>query len=200
MPPILCLNRKIGLLGGSFNPAHEGHLDIALQALKACDLDEIWWLISPQNPLKDKQDMGSFNQRSQSVYKLIDGHPKMKVKNIEQEIGTTYTADAIAYIRGRYKNCSFLWIMGADNLAQIHRWNAWQRIFALVPIVILDRPGYTHLAIRGRAAKLFSQFRWPEQTAKLLVQKKAPAWLYLHGRLNPLSASAIRARKLMKSL
>ena len=184
--------RRIGLFGGSFNPAHNGHLEISQAALKTCGLNEIWWLVSPQNPLKTTKDMDLFSSRVESVRALIGTHPRIKIKTIEKDLGISYSVETIRYLTRRYHNCSFLWVMGADNLLHIHEWKEWQTIFRTLPIVIFDRPGYTYRALKAKAAQSFSKDRRAESHCKMLVKEKAPAWLYLHGRLNPISATAIR--------
>lgn len=133
----------MGLLGGSFNPAHAGHLHISLVALKKLKLDEIWWLVSPGNPLKDPKTLASFEARFASAEKLAT-HPGIRVSDFEQRTGTRYTADTLAKLKKRYPRVQFVWLMGADNLAQFHRWQRWAWILSQVPVVVFDRAPYSH--------------------------------------------------------
>src|SRR5262245_19769275 len=138
--------RRIGLLGGSFNPAHEGHRDISLAALAYLDLDEVWWVVSPQNPLKSEKGMASFAERMAGAQAMAH-HPRIKVTDIEKWLGTRYTADTMRTLVTRFPSYRFVWLMGADNLAQIASWRDWTRIFHLVPIAVFDRPTYTIKAL-----------------------------------------------------
>lgn len=189
--------RRIGLLGGSFNPAHDGHRHISLQALKRLRLDEVWWLVSPQNPLKSRADMAPFDMRIDSAKKVAD-HPRIRVSDIERGLGTTYTADTLARLNRRFPNLRFVWLMGADNLAQISRWNRWTRIFNTVPVAVFARPTYSLGALSGRAARRFNRERIKESRASRLADMRPPAWVFLHTPLNATSATALRARGLFR--
>ena len=189
--------RRIGLLGGSFNPAHDGHRDISLAALAYLDLDEVWWIVSPQNPLKPETGMASFEERMASARGVAD-HPRIRVTDIEKRLGTQYTADTLRKLVTRFPSCRFVWLMGADNLAQIASWRDWTRIFHLVPIAVFDRPTYTIKALTALAARRFRRSRRREAALKTLAATPAPAWVFVHHRLNPISATAIRAEQARK--
>jgi len=186
--------RRIGLLGGSFNPAHEGHRDISLAALAYLDLDEVWWMVSPQNPLKPEKGMASFAERMAGAGAMAH-HPRIKVTDIEKRLGTRYTADTLRTLVTRFPSYKFVWLMGADNLAQIASWRDWTRIFHLVPIAVFDRPTYTIKALSSLAARRFRRSRRREAALKTLAATPAPAWVFVHHRLNPISATQIRAER-----
>ena len=189
--------RRIGLLGGSFNPAHEGHRDISLAALAYLDLDEVWWVVSPQNPLKSAQGMASFAERMASAKAMAD-HPRIRVTDIERKLGTRFTADTLRKLVTRFPSCRFVWLMGADNLAQISSWRDWTRIFHHTPIAVFDRPTYTIKALTSLAARRFRRSRRREAALKTLAATPAPAWVFVHHRLNPISATQIRAERARK--
>jgi len=191
------VKRRIGLLGGSFNPAHEGHRDISLAALAYLGLDEVWWLVSPQNPLKSARGMASFADRLANAKAMAD-HPRIRVTDIEQELGTRYTADTLRKLVTRFPSYRFVWLMGADNLAQIASWRDWTRIFHLTPIAVFDRPTYTIKALNSLAARRFRRSRRREAALKTLAATPAPAWVFVHHRLNPISATQIRAERARK--
>lgn len=184
---------RIGLLGGSFNPAHEGHRHISLLALKHLHLDELWWLVSPQNPLKPTNDMAPFAERLASA-RAMARHPRIRVSDIESRLHTRYTADTLHALRTRFPQTRFVWLMGADNLAQIPRWERWTEIFQSVPIAVFDRATYSYRALAGKAAQRFAKQRIEGRNAATLADHKAPAWVYFHARRHPASASSIRAR------
>ena len=184
--------RRIGLLGGSFNPAHEGHLEIALIALKRLALDEIWFLVSPGNPLKSGAGMDGLAVRAASAQRVIGAHPRLRVVTIEAALGTRYTADTLAALGRRFRRTRFVWLMGADNLIQIPAWSRWTTIFGSVPVAVFARPGYSVKALAGKAARRFRQARQRDSHSRMLSAMRAPAWVFFHSRLNPASASAIR--------
>lgn len=185
--------RRIGLLGGSFNPAHDGHRHVSLEALKRLGLDEIWWLVAPQNPLKPVAGMAPFAARLAAA-KAFARHPRIYVLGLEDELRTRYTADTIAALQRLYPRQSFVWLMGADNLAQIRHWNRWRSIFARVPIAVLARPTYCLRALAELAAKRFARARiFPP--ARRLAATAPPAWVFLPVKLDPTSATAIRSHR-----
>lgn len=186
--------RKIGLLGGSFNPAHEGHRDISLAALAYLGLDEVWWLVAPQNPLKSAQGMAPFALRLAEAERVAD-HPRIRVTDLELRFGTRYTADTLQRLKHQFRAYRFVWLMGADNLAGMAAWKDWQQIFHLVPIAVFDRPTYTYKALAALAARRFACFRAREQAARTLVISPPPAWTFVHHRLNPISATEIRRKR-----
>jgi nicotinate-nucleotide adenylyltransferase len=192
--PIHRPHRRIGILGGSFNPAHQGHREISLAALQLLELDEVWWLVSPQNPLKPVDGMAPLSLRVDSARKVAK-HPRIKVTDLEARLGTRYTADTLRKLCETQRDCRFVWLMGADNLAQIAEWKDWTQIFHLLPIAVFDRPTYTYRAMAAQAARRFEAFRRPEQAAGRLAITPPPAWTFIHHRLNPISATEIRAKR-----
>ena len=189
--------RRIGILGGSFNPAYDGHRHISLEALKRLRLDEVWWLVSPQNPLKPQEGMAPFEDRIEKAKSVAD-HPRIRVTDIEKGFGTTYTAETLARLSRRFPTQRFVWLMGADNLSQISRWSRWTRIFHTVPVAVFDRPSYSLGALSGRAARRFHRERIKESRAGRLADMRPPAWVFLHTPLNATSATALRARGLFR--
>lgn len=184
---------RVGLLGGSFNPAHAGHRFIAEQALKVLRLDQVWLLVSPQNPLKSPAGMAPQAQRLNSARAVLGGHPRLRATAMESAFGTRYTADTLAVLQTRFPRVRFVWLMGADNLVQIARWARWTRIFQSVPVAILARSPYSQKALAAKAARRMARFRLPERSAAGLAERAPPAWTFLHTRLHPASATAIRA-------
>ena len=184
-------NPRIGILGGSFNPAHTGHLHISRQALERLRLDEVWWLVSPQNPLKPTDGMAPLEDRLNSARALTQGS-NIRVSDLEREIGTQYTADTLKLLKGRFPSCRFVWIMGADNLIEINRWNNWTAIFETVPVAVLARPDYSFKALVSTAAKRFQRYRIKETHAAALADSKPPAWVFLQIPLSAASATLIR--------
>ena len=180
------------MLGGSFNPAHAGHVRISLLALSRLGLDELWWLVSPHNPLKEKDDLADFAIRFAEA-KYWARHPRLHVSDLELQTGSSFTADTVAIMRRRYPRARFVWIMGADNLVQIPRWRGWDHIFRSLPIAIFDRPSYSLAALCGQAARRYRRWRLPSRQAGILATTKPPAWVFLHDWLHPASASSIRA-------
>lgn len=184
--------RRIGLLGGSFNPAHEGHLHISLEALKRLELDEVWWLVSPQNPLKSSADMADYKDRVASAQHFIDQHPALSLCEIEQQNGLQYTAHSLRFLAARYPQHQFVWLMGSDNLVQFHRWQQWRSIMQLMPVCILDRAPHSHAALRSPAALSFATCRLPENRAAQLIDAPVPRWCYLFIQRHKESATALR--------
>lgn len=185
---------RIGLLGGSFNPAHRGHLAISLHALRRLQLDQIWWLVSPQNPLKPEKGMALLSKRMTAARALAT-HPKILVMDLEAKLDTRYTVDTLCKLKQKFPHTRFVWLMGADNLKQIPRWKDWQDIFALVPIAVFRRPAYVVGRTLGKAAQRFRRSWMPASRAKSLAGQVAPAWLVLDNQLNSLSATGIRQQQ-----
>ena len=185
----------IGLFGGSFNPAHHGHLHVANCGLQRLGLDKIWWMVSPQNPLKPAQP--PYEERVASV-RALDLPPRMHINHMEREFGTNYTVQTLRRARKKWPRHHFVYLMGADNLRQLPRWQGWREIMETVPIAVIARPGQkTSDTLKTRlsqAARMYSYARIPEQQAHTLGAYSAPAWTYLTPPLNPLSSSAIRNR------
>jgi nicotinate-nucleotide adenylyltransferase len=186
--------KRVGVLGGSFNPAHDGHRHVSILALKRLELDEVWWMVAPQNPLKSADEMAPLEKRLDAA-KIIATHPRIRVTDIERDLGTKYTADTVVALKRRFSNFRFVWLMGADNLIQIPQWQDWQKIFEVVPIAIFTRPSYSSKALFGQAARRFAAFRVAESRAGSLIGMQPPAWVFLHTRPHSSSATQIRARR-----
>ncbi len=184
--------RRIGLLGGSFNPAHRGHLEISRTALKRLGLDQVWWLVSPQNPLKSARGMAPLNQRLAGARRLARG-PQLRASALESALGTVYSADTVTALARRFPRCRFVWLMGADNLVQISTWKDWETIFRTLPVAVFDRPSYSLRALAATAARRFAGQRLPEAAARGLAERTPPAWVFIHQRLHPQSSTRIRA-------
>ncbi len=182
---------RIGLLGGSFNPPHAGHRALSLFALKRLQLDRVWWLVSPGNPLKDTRTLPTLHDRLAAARDLAR-HPAIDVTGIEAAIGTRYTVDTVAALRRRFPNVHFVWLMGADNLAQFHRWRSWQTIAREIPIAVIDRPADSFRALASPAALTLANYRHDETSAALLATRNAPAWTFLHGMKIPISSTQLR--------
>lgn len=182
---------KVGLLGGSFNPAHDGHRHVALTALRRLGLDEVWWMVAPQNPLKPTRGMAPYVERL-AVAQAVADHPRLVVTDVERALGTVYTAHSVAELRRRFPGVRFVWLMGADNLAGIDQWLDWPLLFASVPVAVIARPGWGMRALTGLAAQRFRRARIASGKARGLARRGAPAWTFLHGRMSPLSATRLR--------
>ena len=183
--------KTVGLLGGSFNPAHGGHRAISLFAIDALGLDEFWWMVSPGNPLKPKMDMAPLAARLGSAKRQARRSP-IKATAIEQELGTVYTVDTLRKMVARYPKTRFIWIMGSDNLAQFHHWRRWREIARMMPIAVIARPGYDTKAIAGPAMAWFRRFvRRPDQRLHW-TNWSTPALVFMRFRPDPQSATAIR--------
>ena len=184
---------RIGLLGGSFNPAHAGHRQISLEALKRLGLDEVWWLVSPQNPLKPVAGMVPLESRLARA-RALACHPRIRVTGIEDLLACHYTADTLSTLTRSFPRVRFVWLMGADNLMQLTKWKDWPEIFHIVAVAVFDRPSYSLRAIAARAARRFARYRLDEDRARGLAGHVPPAWVFVHSRLSTLSATQIRAR------
>ena len=182
---------RIGLLGGSFNPPHEGHALATRLALTRLALDRVWWLVTPGNPLKSEDGLAALQARVAAARRLVSG-PRVAVTDIEAQIGARYTYDTLAWLRRRAPRVRFVWIMGADNLRQFHLWRHWRAIADLVPIAVIDRPGSTLRATSSRAAVALARYRAPERDAPILATLEPPVFLFLHGPRSELSSTALR--------
>ena len=189
--PFASAGQVIGLLGGSFDPAHEGHAHITREAIKRFGLDGVWWLVSPGNPLKDRGPVAMDRRliRARSVMQ----HPRVQVTDIERQLGTRYTAQTLRALQARFPRVRFVWLMGADNLAQFHLWQDWQQIMNSVPIGVLARPGQRISARLSRAAALYAPQRIAGRHSQMLRNAKAPAWCFVNVPMMDVSSSAIRA-------
>lgn len=191
--PLALPGMRIGLLGGSFDPAHAGHVHITEMALRRFGLDRVWWLVSPGNPLK-AAGPAPLAERIAEARRVMED-PRVIVTGIEAELGTRMTADTIAALQRLYPGARFVWLMGADNLAQFDRWDRWQEIAARVPIGVIARPGWRMPARMSRTARILARARLPEEEARLLPLAPPPAWVLINVPLNSLSSTAIRARQ-----
>jgi nicotinate-nucleotide adenylyltransferase len=181
---------RVGLLGGSFNPAHEGHRHIALLARRKLRLDQVWMLVSPGNPLKPSTGMAPLSERLAGAGRIGDGR-RVLASGIEAAFHTRYTVDTLGLLMRRFPAVRFVWIMGADILQQLPRWRRWRKIVRHLPFVVLPRPGYTHRALAGQAAHRLRAWRRPEREA-VLLPGASHGWVFLPVRQNTVSATAIR--------
>lgn len=184
--------RRIGLLGGSFNPAHAGHRHISMVALHRLGLDEVWWLVSPQNPLKPTTNMAPLGDRLRRAAEIA-GHPRIRVTDAETRLRTRYTADTLPALVRRHPDCAFVWLMGADNLVQLPAWRRWDTIMQCVPVAVFPRAPYSFQALAGRAATRFAAWRMREEAAASIAARPPPCWIFLNSQLHPAAATAIRA-------
>ena len=192
--PVRPTSQRIGILGGSFNPAHDGHVHIARLALERLALDQVWWLVSPQNPLKPFVGMATFEERFAVAKNAALADLRIVVSDAELYLGTHYTAETLPHIIAEHPNIRFVWIMGADNLAQMAAWRDWSYILRTVLVAVFDRPTYSLLALSGKTARRFARSRVPERRGSVLTRRRPPAWVFHHTLLNPVSATQIRKR------
>lgn len=192
--PAATAGMRIGLFGGSFNPAHEGHLLVARQCLARLQLDAIWILVSPGNPLKDQSELAPLEQRVSATRALMR-HPRIEVTGFEAAHGFRYTFDTLGYLKQTFAGTRFVWIMGADNLLRFHEWERWRDIAGMMPIAVYVRPGSALRATVSRAAVALRAYRVPEAEAETIAERDPPAWVYLHGMMSAESSTAIRARR-----
>jgi nicotinate-nucleotide adenylyltransferase len=184
--------QRIGLYGGSFNPAHAGHYAAALEALKSARLDFVWWLVSPQNPLKDPAHTEDFRERT-ALARTIAAHPRFVVTDLEQRIGSRMTAKTLHALKPVLRRGRFVWIMGADSLAGLHQWRRWKELPRTLPLLVIDRPGWTFRALSSPAARFLARWRIRESDAALLADLRPPAWVFLTLPLRKESSTAIRS-------
>ncbi|WP_372571095.1 nicotinate-nucleotide adenylyltransferase [Ruegeria jejuensis] len=182
----------IGLFGGSFDPPHRGHVNVTLEAMKAFGLDRVWWLVSPGNPLKSRGP-APMDQRLAAARRVVQ-HPRVEVTDIEAKLGTRATADTIRRLRALYPQVRFVWLMGADNLAQFHHWQDWRSIMDTVPVGVVARPGQRISARMSPAAQIYRGCRLDGQARHLLGQAQAPAWCFVNAPMIDLSSTGLRAK------
>jgi len=188
---------RIGLLGGSFNPAHQGHLEMSRFALKRLELDQLWWLVSPQNPLKSTNNMKPLVERLASAQTILTPESNILATDLETQLGVQYTIDTLRALRQHFDQTRFVWLMGADNLAEIHLWRDWTAIFSCMPIAVFRRAGYDHdTPASSKALQRFAAVRQTIDKAPLLATLAPPAWLVLDNPFNSLSATEIRKDRL----
>jgi nicotinate-nucleotide adenylyltransferase len=183
---------RVGLLGGSFNPPHTAHREATLFAIKRLQLDRVWWLVSPGNPLKDTRSLPSQAKRIDAAI-AVANDPRIVVTGVEALTRTRYTVDTIAALKSRYPTTRFVWLMGADNLSQFHRWRHWDSIAHLVPLAVIDRPSDSLRSLGSRAAQALAHHRIDETDAPLLADMPPPAWVFLRGIKSPLSSTQLRS-------
>ncbi len=181
----------IGLLGGSFDPPHEGHLHVTLEAMKRFRLDRVWWLVSPGNPLKT-EGPAELPRRMAAAQALVGGHPRIVVTDVESRLGTRFTAETLEGLLGAYRGTRFVWLMGEDNLAGFHRWDRWRSIVSAVPVGVLARPGQPIAARTARASRVFRGHRLSVSASGLLGRAEPPCWCHLPIPLRSISSSALR--------
>ena len=192
MNPLHTKNRTIGLLGGSFNPAHGGHLHITLHALRSLGLDEVWWLVSPRNPLKSAGSLAGYEQRLQSAQTVTKRYRRIRVLDIEKRFNTRYSYETVNLLKRRYPGTQFVWLMGADNLAQFHRWRRWQWLLSELPVVVFDRTPYSHTALRSKTMQRARKFLLKiNQIGRF---GPAPCLVFIHLRRDPLSSTMLRKK------
>ncbi|MPZ57837.1 MAG: nicotinate-nucleotide adenylyltransferase [Rhizobiales bacterium] len=184
---------RIGLFGGSFNPPHPAHRAATLLAMKRLQLDHVWWLVTPGNPLKDVHDLPPLDARIDAARRLAR-HPRIHVTGVEAALGTRFTCDTLAALVRRCPGVRFVWIMGADNLPEFHRWRNWRAIAGLVPIAVVDRAAAGLNAIAGIAPQALAAARIPEFAAAALPMRRPPAWVSLHGLKSPISSTRLRQK------
>ena len=185
---------RVGLFGGSFDPPHEGHLKVSLVALRALNLDQVWWLVSPRNPLKPQAPSSDLARRIAAA-RALARHPAIRVTGIEAALGTTYTAETLRHLLPRMRGVAAVWMMGADNLATFHRWRAWQAIAANLPLAVFNRPGLANAALASPAARALWRWRHAPADAPILAETPPPAWVFLPSPHVPISSTELRARR-----
>lgn len=190
-PPPAFANMRVGLLGGSFNPPHKGHRHISLTAIARLRLDALWWLVTPGNPLKSAAHLPGLAERL-SLAADVASHPAITVTGFEANLATPYAIDTVHFLQRRFPGVHFVWIMGGDNLAQVHRWRDWTGLFRALPILVLDRPGARLGALASPGARRFAQARLPESAAPRLAVSTPPAWIYMSLPLCGVSSTALR--------
>lgn len=184
---------RIGLLGGSFNPPHAAHRAISRFARKRLALDRVWWLVSPGNPLKETRDLPPLAERVAAA-RSVAADRGIEVTGIEADLGTRFTCDTVRRLRARYPAVGFVLLIGADNLAQLHRWRRWRELAGMIPIAVIDRAGWSLTALASPAASALASARIPEGGAVTLSSREPPAWVFLHGVKSPISSTGLRNR------
>jgi nicotinate-nucleotide adenylyltransferase len=198
-PPTVGAGQRIGLLGGSFNPPHAAHLLISEIARLRLGLDAVWWLVTPGNPLKGHGELAPLDDRLLACRALV-GHRRIKVTGLEADLATPFTAATLAFLKARHPDVTFVWLMGADCLAQFHRWRQWRQISAMMPMAVIDRPGWHLKGLSAPASGMLAKTRWPQSQAGRLTHARPPAWTVLTGPLMPISSTQLRVtKKLQKS-
>ena len=190
--PLAFAGQRIGLLGGSFDPPHAGHVHISRRALRRAGLDRVWWLVSPGNPLKERGP-ADLDRRLAASHQIAQ-HPRIVVSDLERHLGSPYTAHTLGFLRQRYPGVRFVWLMGADNLAGFHHWEDWRWIAETFPMVVFARPGQQLAAGLSPAARTYPHLRRPPEAARLLGRDGGPGWTLLPGPMTAISSTEIRGR------
>ena len=185
--------KNIGLLGGSFDPPHKGHIYISVEAKKILKLDEIWWLVTPKNPLKISKP-ATYEERIYNCKNLTKNYP-IQIKEIEKKIKSNYSFQTINFIQKHYKNINFFWLMGADNLINFHQWQKWREIFRSIPIVIFRRHGYNTKALKSITSKTYNYFKVSKTNIKKEYFAMLPAWTWIDNKEIKISSTAIRKQR-----
>jgi nicotinate-nucleotide adenylyltransferase len=193
-PPLAFAGQRVGLMGGTFNPPHEGHAICAATALRRLRLDQLWWVVTPCNPLKSGEGLPDLKERMEAS-RGFAASPAIKITGFEAELGSPYTYATIRFLTKHLPRVRFVWVMGADNLATFHHWQHWRDIARLVPIAVIDRPGWHLKALSSPAGRLLARRRLTEAQAALLPCRKPPAWVFLGTRLSEASSTKIRAHR-----
>ncbi len=192
LPLSLVRGRRIGLMGGSFNPPHIGHLHVAEEALRRLRLDEVWWLLARRNPLKSADIYADHAHRLAATRAFVAHHPRFRVMDLEWRLGTNYTVEVLEVLSPLLSQGYCTWLMGADSFATFHRWRRWRDIAHMIPLAVFDRPGYTFAALSSPAARALAAHRLPQQAAALLPECTPPAWTFLFIRRCPESSTRLR--------
>ena len=190
--PLVMPGRRIGVLGGSFNPPHAGHLALSQTAIKRLGLDEVWWLVSPGNPMKSHAELESQATRLRAARRLASADVRILVTGFEADLPSPYSAATVRFLQRRHGATRFVWLMGADCLAGFHRWRQWRAILATLPVAVIDRPGWRLAAMASPAARRCARAFVPEDCAALLSSRPPPAWTFLSMPLSPLSSTELR--------
>jgi len=190
--PLVYPGQRVGLMGGSFNPPHEGHTVCAITALRRLKLDQLWWIVTPGNPLKSGNGLPPIEERM-AASRAFAPSPAIKITGFEASLGSPYTYATVRFLTRHYPQVRFVWVMGADNLASFHRWQHWRQTAHLVPIAVIDRPGWHLKALASPAARYLARYRLPEAASARLLEPKPPAWVFLTTRLSEASSTALRA-------
>lgn len=190
-PPLVYPGQRIGVMGGTFNPPHDGHALVAKAALRRLRLDQLWWVVTPGNPLKAHNGLPPAEDRMALCRKLVDDS-RMRVTAFEEDLNTPFTAATLAFLKRRHRHVQFCWVMGADNLASFHRWQDWRGIAAMVPIVVVDRPGWHLRAMASPAAQWMRRHYVPESRAAVMLRQDPPIWTFLTGPLSNSSSTELR--------
>lgn len=189
--PHVAKGMQVGLFGGSFNPPHAGHALVAEIAMRRLNLDQLWWIVTPGNPLKSTRELAPLAERLAASERIAED-PRIKITAFEAAYKVRYTADTLALIKARNPGVDFVWIMGADNLRDFHRWQRWREIAMTFPIAVIDRPGATLSFLSSAMAKAFDYARIDEHDAPTLAHRRAPVWTFIHGPRSTMSSTAIR--------